>query len=485
MLPAEVDLSLYLVTDPSSSNTVDIVEQALNNGATVIQLREKTLDTGALIAKAQRLHVLTRKARVPLIINDRVDVCLAMDAEGVHVGFDDMKPSTARRLIGDKILGVSVRDLDELRAVLEDGSADYIGIGAVYATSSKLLEKEPMGITGVSGLLAYLRANKIKTPSVIIGGLNLENSSRTIEEAAHDGLQTNGVAVVSCITGAQNPGEATFRLRESLDEVYGSIYAQMIRLRASPPVILHVTNTVVQNFSANVTLAIGASPIMSCEPLEYPDLAQLAPGAVVVNTGSPKITDTMFHEALKAYKQAGKQIVFDPVGIGATRFRRDLNSTLFKEFTPGIIKCNTAEILALVQECCGGEAITMRGVDSSVTSSAQELVRVIQPFCAEFNTIVAVTGPEDLVVDAHRHVKIAGGHEMMARVTGTGCSLGSVVAAFVAHLPVGDPSVFEGIVSALKCYKHCGLRAARVGPGSFQVAFLDELYGFKGKLHQQ
>jgi thiamine-phosphate diphosphorylase/hydroxyethylthiazole kinase len=480
-----IDYSLYVVTDPGCPNCEDVVQQAVANGATVVQLREKTLDTGALVSKAQRIHKITQQASIPLIINDRVDVCLAIDAEGVHLGYDDMQPKKARELLGpDKLIGVSVRDLDELEMVLKDGSADYIGIGAVYDTSTKKLGKPPMGTQGVSQVLKYLTDRGITMPSVIIGGLNLENSSHTVKKSEYNGVRTNGVAVVSCIMSAEYPADATRSLRKSLDEVYGIRYTSLKRLqdiKTSPPMILHVTNTVVQNFSANVTLAIGASPIMSFESSEYSDLAQVPMTAVVVNTGSPKIDDLMYSIAMKSYKEADKHVIFDPVGIGATSFRREFNSELFLKYKPDIVKCNAGEILSLIKQCSGDdlESSTMRGVDSTVVTSPGELVKLVKPFCERYGCIAAITGEVDLVCDKQRAVTIHGGDVLMTKITGTGCSLSSVLASVVASIPLEDTeTAFEAIVDALACYKHCGKMAALKAPfsGSFQVEFLNQLH---------
>lgn len=134
-----VDYSLYLVTDSTAAILGDrrldeVVEAALRGGVGVVQLRDKTSDTAALVATARRLHAVTRRHGVPLLVNDRVDVALAAGCEGVHVGQDDMDLSLARRLLGpDAIIGVTVGTVDEaLRAC--EGGADYLGIGTVYAT---------------------------------------------------------------------------------------------------------------------------------------------------------------------------------------------------------------------------------------------------------------------------------------------------------------------------------------------------------------
>lgn len=116
---SKIDYSLYLVTNnemvPEGLDIYTQVEKSLKNGVTIVQLREKDLDTGEFIKRAEKIHQLTKKYNVPLIINDRIDVALAIDAEGVHVGQDDMDPALVRKMIGnDKILGVSTRCEEEL-----------------------------------------------------------------------------------------------------------------------------------------------------------------------------------------------------------------------------------------------------------------------------------------------------------------------------------------------------------------------------------
>ena len=134
-----VDLSLYLVTDNSDDveKFLNTIEEGIKGGVTVVQIREKTADTLEFYNLALKVKEITTKYDVPLIINDRVDVALAIDADGVHVGQSDMPCSVTRRLIGeDKILGVSAATIEEAKKAEKDG-ADYIGTGAVFPTATK------------------------------------------------------------------------------------------------------------------------------------------------------------------------------------------------------------------------------------------------------------------------------------------------------------------------------------------------------------
>lgn len=148
-----VDYTLYLVTErsllPDGFDFLEHLELCLKGGVTLVQLREKNLDTRPFIDLARKAKAITQKYNVPLIINDRIDVALAIDADGVHVGQDDMPLSQVRHFIGpNKIIGVSVNNIQEAQVAI-GGGADYLGIGAVWFTSTKKLSKKPLGVEGV------------------------------------------------------------------------------------------------------------------------------------------------------------------------------------------------------------------------------------------------------------------------------------------------------------------------------------------------
>ncbi len=190
-------MRLYLVTDRPLSMGRDIawvVAEAVRGGATMVQLREKDIDTREFIELARSLQPILREAGVPLIINDRVDVALAVDADGVHIGQSDMPYDIARRLLGpEKIIGLSVETMDE---VLEANSldVDYIGISPVYATATKTDTAPPFGLEGLR------EAVRLSVhPTVAIGGMN----ARTAPEVFKTGV--DGIAVVSAICSADDP----------------------------------------------------------------------------------------------------------------------------------------------------------------------------------------------------------------------------------------------------------------------------------------
>ena len=197
-----IDLSLYLVTDNSNDEEkfLKTIEDGIKGGVTVVQIREKTADTLDFYNLALKVKAITSKYNVPLIINDRVDVALAIDADGVHVGQSDMPCDVTRRLIGeDKILGISAATIDEAKKAQKDG-ADYIGTGAVFPTKTK---DDASSVTKEE--LKEI-VESIDIPVVAIGGINLENAS----QLADTGIA--GLSVVSAIMSSENPKESSKEL---------------------------------------------------------------------------------------------------------------------------------------------------------------------------------------------------------------------------------------------------------------------------------
>lgn len=182
---------------------VDVVRAAVQGGATVVQLRDKEATDREVIRLGQALHEITQAAGIPLIVNDRVDMALAVGAEGVHVGPDDVPVALARRLIGSEgILGVSAGTVEEARQAERDG-ANYLGVGDVFGTSSKPDAGRPIGVEGLEQV-----ARAVVIPVVAIGGVTAQNASAAIRAGAA------GVAVISSVVCAADPEEAARRLRE-------------------------------------------------------------------------------------------------------------------------------------------------------------------------------------------------------------------------------------------------------------------------------
>ncbi|WP_299231340.1 thiamine phosphate synthase [uncultured Halomonas sp.] len=195
-----LDLSLYLVTDPSlcaDHGLEKTVVAAVRGGATVIQLRDKHADDGELIDQARRLKAALAGSGVPLIINDRLTVAVESGADGLHIGQDDGEVAAARAALGEQaILGLSVQTLEQM-ARLDVERLDYLGLGPVFATPSKHDHAAPLGFEGLASLVA---ASPL--PSVAIGGLKAEHAEAVRQAGAQ------GLAVISAICGMPDPEAA-------------------------------------------------------------------------------------------------------------------------------------------------------------------------------------------------------------------------------------------------------------------------------------
>jgi len=208
-----IDYSLYLVTDRDLSRgrlTREIVEAAVAGGITCVQLREKSLGTRAFIDEALSIRALLKTRSIPLIINDRIDVALAVEADGVHLGQQDMPIGLARKIGGDSlIIGISVESIDDAERAEREG-ADYIGISPVFATPTKTDTGPPLGLHGVTEI-----RRRVDIPLVGIGGISHANGASVIAAGA------DGIAVVSAIVSAADPGAAARQLRKIVDLATG------------------------------------------------------------------------------------------------------------------------------------------------------------------------------------------------------------------------------------------------------------------------
>ena len=204
------DTSLYFITDSTGFTEEEFlyrVERALMGGTTIIQLREKNKTTREYISLAEKVHALTKKFAVPLIIDDRVDVALAVDAEGVHLGAEDMTIAQARKILGeDKIIGATAKTVSWAKEAYEQG-ADYLGVGAIYPTTTKVKTV----LTSTDTLRDI--CNAVPIPANAIGGLNKDN----IDILA--GIPIAGICVVSAIMKADDPGAAAEELKARAQEL--------------------------------------------------------------------------------------------------------------------------------------------------------------------------------------------------------------------------------------------------------------------------
>ena len=204
-----IDYTLYFVTDRELMHCDSVehcVELAVKGGASVVQLREKDISSRDFYETALRVHEVTKAAGIPLIINDRLDICLAAGAEGVHLGQSDIPCRIARQILGaDKIIGVSSHNAEEAAKAQADG-ADYLGVGAVFATSTKT------NTTPVTPeIIREVRA-AVTIPLVIIGGVNERNIAQL------GGLGFNGAAVVSAVAAKDDITGAARIMREAIEK---------------------------------------------------------------------------------------------------------------------------------------------------------------------------------------------------------------------------------------------------------------------------
>lgn len=207
----EESLLLYGVTDRSwlrEETLVDVVKQAIAGGMTFLQIREKHLSDDEFLKETLSLKALCKEAKLPFVVNDNVEVAIKADVDGVHIGQEDMEPKEVRKLIGeDKIMGVSAQTLEQALTAEKQG-ADYLGVGAVFPTSSKSDAKT------IDFRVLKEICNNVSIPVVAIGGITEEN----MEELKDLGVK--GIALISSIFAQKNIKEATKRLKEKAEKLF-------------------------------------------------------------------------------------------------------------------------------------------------------------------------------------------------------------------------------------------------------------------------
>lgn len=265
-----------------------------------------------------------------------------------------------------------------------------------------------------------------------------------------------------------NPGSASETGRhEGMTYLAEKSAENLIRIRERKPLIHNITNFVVMNYTANVLLAMGASPVMAHAENEVEEMVSFA-GALVLNIGT--LTDSWVGAMIKAGKKAtsmGTPVILDPVGSGATTLRTNAAKKIISETNVTVIRGNASEILSLRHETS-----RTKGVDSMHT--VEDAFETATALATELETTLAITGPVDLITDGKRILKVSNGHPMMARVTGTGCAATAVIGAFSS---VDDDPV-SATATALSFFGLAGEKAGRSAsaPGSFMIALLDALY---------
>ena len=249
---------------------------------------------------------------------------------------------------------------------------------------------------------------------------------------------------------------------------YGEVAARIMSLvREKSPLIHHITNFVVMNDTANLTLAAGALPVMAHAKEEVAEMVGVA-GALVLNPGtiSPDWVEAMIIAGAKA-NELGVPVIYDPVGVGATKYRDECAKLILEKVKVAVIRGNSGEIGALA-----GAGGLVRGVES--IEGVRDPVGVAKALAKKEHCVVAITGKRDIISDGERTLGVDNGHAMMKTVTGTGCMSTTMTAVFNAV--EGDRLI--ATAAALACYGLAGEIAAKraKGPGSFRVALLDAVY---------
>ena len=451
-------LLLYAVTDRGCLGNMSLPEQvkcAISGGATMVQLREKSLSEEDFEAEAREILSLCRSYGVPLIINDNVSLAKRIGADGVHVGQDDMAPEEARRILGDDaIIGVTAKTVEQAKKA-ERASADYLGCGAVFGSLTK-----PGAIKLDHDVLRQI-TQSVSIPVVAIGGIHRANMGRLL------GLGMKGFAVVSGIFHAEDIEMETRLLREKADEVLRD-EALFKAVEHRHPLVQCITNLVTAGDCANALLAIGASPTMAHHPEEMEDFAQVI-DALVWNMGATEALPAIWASA--KYKKEGLPIVLDPVGCSTSSFRRKEALRLIAEAKPLCIRGNGAEIRSLAEGISLGG-----GVDATGRNTLKDNIASACHLSNESGALVIATGEVDVLAYKGESLLIDGGSPLFKRLTGAGCMLSALLGAFLCV----EPSL-QGAGACCRLLARCGERAEETlqkehkGMGTFHVALFDEL----------
>jgi len=249
---------------------------------------------------------------------------------------------------------------------------------------------------------------------------------------------------------------------------FGKVAAELLtRIRTQHPLLHHITNFVVMNDTANATLGIGALPVMAHAKEEVAEMVGAA-GALVLNPGTltPEWVEAMLIAGKRA-NELGVPIVYDPVGVGATKLRNETGERFLKELKLAAIRGNSGEVGALA-----GAGGVVKGVES--VEGVKDPVSIAKGLAKKYNTVVAITGKRDFISDGTRVMGVDNGHIMLTTITGTGCMATTMVSAFCAV----EKDYLVATTAALACYGLAAQFAAKKskGPGTFRSALLDAIY---------
>ena len=472
--------NLCLVTDSthvktSGQSLENIVKNAIDGGCTMVQYREKNLDYSSQKSQALKLQQICKEKKIPFLINDNVQLAKEIKADGVHVGQDDMQASQARNLLGEEaILGITVHNISEVKKAISDG-ADYLGTGAIFKSVTK--SAIPLGIE----ILKEIVYNS-SIPIIAIGGIDEHNANKILEAGA------SGLAVASSIILAKDPMGKSMKFSKIVcdfqkEKLKQNICLSLKKIREKKPLILQITNNVVMNISANITLAIGASPLMATDKREMQDLMNIS-DALLINIG------TIREEFLDSILLAGhcanaqnKPIILDPVGVGASKFRYEIICNLIDKLKISIIKGNCSEIGILHSHDLSKQ---QKGVDADRSIGNAE--KLVAELAEKKEIVVAMTGFHDFLSDGKSIIVLKNNCDYLPKITGSGCIAGSLIAAF-ASVERDYLAAACGGIAALTCAAELVEKKNEVkGPASFQIALFDQVhnldeFNLKKQLH--
>jgi len=490
----DIDISVYLVTDsslvPKGKTLPQVVEEAIEGGVTFVQLREKECDTREFIEKAKVIKKICKEHNVPFVINDRIDVALAVDADGVHLGQQDMNIELAKSILGpNKIIGITAETNEQAIEAAKAG-ADYIGSLAIYPTKTKPREGDFTGL-GKEGLVDLLESiSEYDMKVVAIGGLNTSNMGEIVEYCNKNikkGKNLDGAAFVSAIIASPDAKKTARELASILAkiekvntktlnaatpdyEIVKRVGEDLYRIKENSPLVHTLTNFVVMNDAANGTIEIGGSPCMAHAVGEVEEFATIA-GCVVINIGSLSSEwNDAFYLAGRAAEKAGTPVVFDPVAAGATHFRLSTCKNLLSSFKVTVLKGNAGEISAIA----GYGGASSKGVDS--TGTVDKPYELVSRLAKELNTCVCMTGAVDYISDGKKTISLHNGDKMLENITGSGCTVGNLVGCFAAIEK--DPVIAAaGGVLSMSIAAELAMKQTSVrGPRTFFAALHDEIY---------
>ena len=428
------DLLLYAVTDRHWLNgrtLVDVVKESLDGGVTMIQLREKSLDEGKFLEEAKELQALCRERHVPFIVNDNVDIAKAMDADGVHVGQDDMAALDARAKLGpDKILGVTAKTVAQALEA-EKAGADYLGSGAVFPSPTKT-EAIPMSRETLTAI-----CQSVSIPVVAIGGINASNLSTLA------GTGIAGAAIISGIFGQPDIGAAVRELRECIHKnhrviptvltIAGSdsgggagIQADLKTMMANGVYAMSVITALTAQNTMGVSGIMEVTPEFLKKQLDAV-FTDIKPDAVKIGMVASAELIHVIAERLSFYKP--KFIVVDPVMVstsGSRLIEEDAVAALQNELLPmaSVITPNIPETEVLI---------------GTKIDSKEKMEQAAQALYNKYETAVLCKGGHS-IEDANDYLYGADGGNWLEskridneNTHGTGCTLSSAIASYLAQ----------------------------------------------------